>query len=337
MEQYADTAFGAKGFPSFGYGCAVFMQSDIVDFQRQGWKPEEIMAGLCNVLPKNIWLYVSQIPNLSAIGTRFLLQGGTQYNLAAVKAQVDFIESRFKGKDVPADVIVHEHCGEAGAIGAALEAGRLWDNGRQTTFIGLEACSNIQYKTTRNEATRCYFCKNKCLRTFIDVKTTLVNLEYKPPVKTKVPLEAGAQRLIIATCEKGTVENIDEMRHIKGNLDKVKKDNPNFVEIAAKAVFRVPGCSAGGRSAAEDSRSRAAQKKRAALMKKRAELRIGMPRVLNMYSQTPVFTGYFASLGIKAENLVYSDYTSRRAVQRGRQARRHRPLLPLQARHSARA
>jgi hypothetical protein len=92
VEQYADTAFAAKGFPSFGYGCAVFMQSDIVDFQRQGWKPEEIMAGLCNVLPKNIWLYVSQIPNLSAIGTRFLLQGGTQYNLAAVKAQVDFIE-----------------------------------------------------------------------------------------------------------------------------------------------------------------------------------------------------------------------------------------------------
>ncbi len=101
VEQYADTAFGANGFPSFGYGCAVFMQSDIVDFQRQGWKPEEIMAGLCNVLPKNIWLYVSQIPNLSAIGTRFLLQGGTQYNLAAVKAQVDFIESRFKGKEHP--------------------------------------------------------------------------------------------------------------------------------------------------------------------------------------------------------------------------------------------
>ncbi len=26
VEQYADTAFGANGFPSFGYGCAVFMQ-----------------------------------------------------------------------------------------------------------------------------------------------------------------------------------------------------------------------------------------------------------------------------------------------------------------------
>ena len=32
-------------------------------------------------------------------------------------------------------------------------------------------CQHIKYKTTRDEATRCYFCKNKCLRTFIDVKT----------------------------------------------------------------------------------------------------------------------------------------------------------------------
>jgi predicted CoA-substrate-specific enzyme activase len=327
VEQYADTAFSAKAFPSFGYGCAVFMQSDIVDFQRQGWKPEEIMAGLCNVLPKNIWLYVSQIPNLSAIGTRFLLQGGTQYNLAAVKAQVDFIESRFKGKDVRPEVIVHEHCGEAGAIGAALEAGRLWDNGRTTTFIGLEACKHIEYKTTRNEATRCYFCKNKCLRTFIDVKTSIVNPDYRPPVKTKVPLEPGAQRLIIATCEKGTVENVEEMRQIKGNLDKVKKANPNFVEIAAKAVFRVPDVPLVA-DAPPKFQITAAQKKRAELIKKRATLRIGIPRVLNMYSQTPVFTGYFTALGIKAENIVYSDYTSEELYKEGAKRGAIDPCFP---------
>src|SRR6185369_716167 len=211
---------------------------------------------------------------------------------------------------------VHEHCGEAGAIGAALEAGRLWDNGRKTTFIGLDACASIAYKTTREEATRCYFCKNKCLRTFIDVKTSVPNPEYKPPVKTKVPLEAGAQRLIIATCEKGTVENIDEMRGIKGNLDKIKKANPNFVEIAAKAVFRVPDVPLVA-DAMPKIQITAAQKKRAALMKKRSEIRIGMPRVLNMYSQTPIFTGYFASLGIKAENIVYSDYTSEELYKEG--------------------
>ena len=68
VTQFADLAFAAKAMPMFGYGCAVFMQSDIVDFQRQGWKAEEILAGLANVLPKNIWLYVSQIPNLASLG-----------------------------------------------------------------------------------------------------------------------------------------------------------------------------------------------------------------------------------------------------------------------------
>src|SRR5690348_24681 len=238
VTQFADLAFNAKAMPMFGYGCAVFMQSDIVDFQRQGWKPEEILAGLCNVLPKNIWLYVSQIPNLSAIGRKFILQGGTQHNLAAVKSQVDFIESRFKGKDVKPEVIVHQHCGEAGAIGCAFEAVRLWENGKQTTFIGLDQVASISFTTTRNEDTRCYFCKNKCLRTFIDVKTMTPNPNYKPPVKTKVPLVAGAQRLIIATCEKGTVENVEEMRVIKGDIDAIKKENPNLVELAAKLAFK---------------------------------------------------------------------------------------------------
>jgi len=99
------------------------------------------------------------------------------------------------------------------------------------------------------------------------------------------------------------------MRQIKGNLDKIKKANPNFVEIAAKAVFRVPDVPLVS-DPLPKIQITSAQKKRAELIKKRSEIRIGMPRVLNMYSQTPVFTGYFAALGIKAENIVYSDFTS---------------------------
>jgi predicted CoA-substrate-specific enzyme activase len=327
VEQFADVAFGATGYPSFGYGCAVFMQSDIVDFQRQGWKAEEIMAGLCNVLPKNIWLYVSQIPNISAIGRRFLLQGGTQYNLAAVKSQVDFIESRFKGKEAQAEVIVHQHCGEAGAIGAGLEAGRLWDNGRQTSFIGIEAVKRIQYNTTRSESTRCYFCKNKCLRTFIDVKTIQITENAYRPKKTKVPLPDGAQRLIIATCEKGTVEDINDMRQIKGGLDAVKKANPNLVEVAARAAFKVPDVP-NVSDPAPRYQITAAQKRRAELLAKRAAMRIGMPRVLNMYSQTPVFTGYFAALGIQPQNMVFSDYTSEELYKAGAKRGSIDPCFP---------
>ncbi len=327
VEQYADTAFSATGFPSFGYGCAVFMQSDIVDFQRQGWKPEEIMAGLANVLPKNIWLYVSQIPNLSAVGANFVLQGGTQYNLAAVKAQVDFIESRFKGRETKANVVVHEHAGEAGAIGCALEAGRLWDNGRRSTFIGMEGVNSIQYHTTRNEATRCYFCKNKCLRTFIDVKSATPNASYQPPAKTKVPLEQGSQRLIIATCEKGTVENIEDMRGIKAGLDKVKAENPNLVEVAAKAAFRATNAPLVADPVPKFTLT-GAQKRRVELIKRRASIKIGMPRVLNMYSQAPVFMAYFESLGLQPENLIWSDFTSEQLYKEGAKRGSIDPCFP---------
>ena len=177
VEEYADIAFAAKGFPSFGYGCAVFMQSDIVDFQRQGWKPEEIMAGLCNVLPKNIWLYVSQIPNLSRHRHALPAAGRHAVQSGRREGAGGFHRVALQGQGHPADVIVHEHCGEAGAIGAALKPDACGTTAASVTFIGLDACANIQYRTTRAEATRCYFCKNKCLRTFIDVKTDAAHLQ----------------------------------------------------------------------------------------------------------------------------------------------------------------
>ena len=396
VEEFADIAFSAKSMPSFGYGCAVFMQSDIVNFQRQGWRSEEILAGLADVLPKNVFLYVASIPNLAALGSRFVLQGGTQNNLAVVKAEVDFIKSSFRANGKEPEIIVHEHCGESGAIGAAQEALRLWTNGKQTTFIGLEAVANIRYRTTRNEETRCYFCKNNCLRTFIDVNVSgaqdsavspherashahahqevggvaaqlpslesiqanlpapeahgsscstgggcsshapttlkakvepLVQIQISPgssksvelpkpvefqPRKTKVPLRMGEQRLIIATCEKGAVEDLDEMKDIKADIDKMKDANPNFVDIAARDFFRArqvdivadPVPSTKGFFVARSI------KERVPLMERRKDYRIGIPRLLNTYSYAPLFNAYFASLGLKSENILYSDYTT---------------------------
>ncbi|MGC2403894.1 MAG: BadF/BadG/BcrA/BcrD ATPase family protein [Acidobacteriaceae bacterium] len=391
VEEFADIAFSAKSMPQFGYGCAVFMQSDIVNFQRQGWRSEEILAGLADVLPKNVFLYVASIPNLASLGSRFVLQGGTQNNLAVVKAEVDFIKASFRAKGKEPEIIVHEHCGESGAIGAAQEVLRLWNNGMRTTFIGLEAVRNIRYRTTRNEDTRCYFCKNNCLRTFIDVDVTstgaghehahdhdhapaaavaqegsaqvvaslpsleqiqanadahgsscstgggkatfkakiepLIQIQMSPgssnvvelpkpvdfqPRKTKVPLRVGEQRLIIATCEKGTVEDLADMKDIKADIDKIKEANPNYVDIAARDVFRhrqVPVVADSLPSTKGLFVSKAI-KERAALMQKRADFRIGIPRLLNTYTYAPLFNAYFASLGLKAENLLYSDYTT---------------------------
>jgi len=312
VEDYADMAFSAQAMPVFGYGCAVFMQSDIVNFQRQGWRAEEILAGLAAVLPKNVFLYVASIPNLAALGSRFVLQGGTQNNMAVVKAEVDFIRSSFRAAGKKPEIIVHEHCGESGAIGAAVESVRLWKNGLQTTFVGLDAVRKIQYRTTRNEETRCNFCKNNCLRTFIDIRTT-PDQSFVPIKKvTKVPLMQGEQRLIIATCEKGTVEDVHEMKEIKAGIESLKDAHPNFVDIASREVFRPRN----PKSVADALPTKGwagwakGAKERRELMEKRATIRIGIPRVLNAYAYAPLFNGYLESLGVQPENIVYSDYTS---------------------------
>jgi activator of 2-hydroxyglutaryl-CoA dehydratase/predicted nucleotide-binding protein (sugar kinase/HSP70/actin superfamily) len=322
VEEYADIAFSAGTMPVFGYGCAVFMQSDIVNFQRQGWRGEEILAGLAAVLPKNIFLYVAGIPNLAKLGSRFILQGGTQKNLAAVKAEVDFIHSHFHGAGHEPEVIVHEHCGESGAIGAGVEAIRLYKNGHRTTFIGIDSVLKIGYKTTRNEDTRCYFCKNNCLRTFIDVNVGDSVMEPASPLpvfKSKVPLQAGERRLIISTCEKGQVEDVNAMRGIKAGLDEVKKKNPNFVDIAANEVWRPRNSAsvADPLPALPRWGKKEAIKQRIALMEKRKTLRVGMPRVLNMYLYAPMFSAYLESLGVQPENLVYSEFTGQEMYRQG--------------------
>lgn len=364
VTEYADAAFAAEAMPTFGYGCAVFMQSDIVDFQRQGWQAGEILAGLASVLPKNIWLYVSQIPNLAKLGKTFILQGGTQRNLAAVKAQVDFISSRFHGSAERPEIIVHRHCGESGAIGCAFEAQRLYqEKDLRTSFIGFEAVQNISFRTTRDENTRCYFCKNKCLRTFIDVKTQVTRKEeislqvndvqldggdrqpsrmkHGPAVEdakkastaSKVPLNQGEERIIIATCEKGTVEDVNDMRQIKKGMDAVKGANPNFVEIWAREAFKPPAVDDVADALPSIPRlalpavRRAAARRRAA-MENRALVRIGLPRVLNMYSQAPFFLAYFQSLGVPADNLVWSDYTTEELYKEGAKRGSIDPCFP---------
>jgi len=312
VEQYADLAFSAQAMPVFGYGCAVFMQSDIVNFQRQGWRAEEILAGLAAVLPKNVFLYVASIPNLAALGSRFVLQGGTQNNLAVVKAEVDFIRNSFRAAGKQPEIIVHEHCGESGAIGAAVESLRLWRNGQQTTFVGLEAVRKIEYRTTRNEATRCNFCKNNCLRTFIDIRTEAKTDQSFVPIQkvTKVPLMHGEQRLIIATCEKGTVEDVSEMKDIKAGLDQIRDAHPNFVDMASKEVFRPVNVKSVADPIPTAKFWNKAAKERIPLMENRKKLRVGIPRVLNIYTYAPLFNAYLQSLGVQPENIIYSDYTS---------------------------
>ena len=314
VEEFAEAAFTASEMPVFGQGCVLFLQSEIANVQRHGWKPEEILAGLATVLPRNVFLYVAKAPNLSRFGWRFVLQGGTQRNLAAVKAQVDFIRDNFKGQARQPDIVLHEHCGEAGAIGAGLEAIRLWRQGRRTTFIGLDAAERIRFDTKCDDDTRCHFCKNECVRTFIDVSVG-ADPARAGQVAADVD-EAIHRRFIVAGCEKGSAEDVGHMRDIKAAEDAVKKRTPNLVAMASREVWKLrhPASVADPEPPAGWT---AASRRRRALYERRGLVRIGFPRVFNFYALAPFFTGYLESVGVDPRNIVFSDFTSMEMYRAG--------------------
>jgi activator of 2-hydroxyglutaryl-CoA dehydratase/predicted nucleotide-binding protein (sugar kinase/HSP70/actin superfamily) len=304
LTEYAETAFRADLSPKFSYGCAVFLDADRVNFQKEGFTATQMLSGLAKVLPKNVWQYVVQVPRLAEFGEVFVLQGGTQRNLAAVKAQVDYIKERVpNGK-----VVVHPHCGEAGAIGAAMETLRVVKRRGHSTFIGLDQAIELQYTTINDESSVCHFCPNECSRTFIDTET--------PDGRTSRYISGFS-------CEKGTVESKEALKVLNRERNVLRKQYPNLVEEEAKLAFKhffepAPLPRAGSSKqdvsvvrrrffrVARKVLNRGFQRSHADL----SQVKIGMPRVMNLYSTAPFFRTFFETLGLPRQNLVWSPFTS---------------------------
>ena len=231
MSDMADGAFEAQVMPQLSMGCGVFLQSDIVNQQRKGWQASEILAGLCAILPLNVWIYAGGLNNRTGVGKKYILRGGTHKNLAVVKTQVDFIKSK-----VPdADIVVHPYSGEAGAIGAALVSLDWWEQGGQSRFLGFEIIEKLSYKTTTAVDTVCHWCPVNCQRSFIDVELP----GGKGRSWSKVPLELGWERVIVNnSCPKGLVEDLNEMKVIKAEIEKTKDAFPNIADLVRKEAFR---------------------------------------------------------------------------------------------------
>ena len=231
LTSIAEQAFEAQAMPKLAMGCGVFLQSDIVNQQRKGWHADEILAGLCGILPLNVWVYAGGLNNLAAVGKKFILQGGTHKNLAVVKAQVDFIRSKIP----QAEIVVHPYSGEAGAIGAGLCALEGWERGEKTQFRGFDVVQHLTYKTTTSVDTVCHWCPVNCQRAFIDVQLT----DGQGRSWSKVPLEAGWERVITNnSCPKGLVEDVNEMRVVKAEMEKTKDAFPNVADLVRQQAFK---------------------------------------------------------------------------------------------------
>ncbi len=317
LKDFADVAFTAKRAPNFNYGCAVFLDTDRVNFQKEGYTQAELFAGIAKVLPKNIWQYIVQAPSLKGFGEHFVLQGGTQYNLAALKAQVDYIKT-----NVPnARVDVHPHCGEAGAIGAALEARDVVANRGESSFVGLKEALLLEYTSKTDASTQCHFCPMNCNRTFID---------------TKVPSSKMVRYIAGFKCEKGTVESIEELKRVKQEKAELNKKVPNMVSFEAKELFEFnftpePMPQEGEKLSKKRnfvtlggwgptlSFNIKAKFQRASKedLEYRQSIKIAMPRVLNIYSKAPFFVNYLHALGVKKENIIFSKYSSEKLFLKG--------------------
>jgi predicted nucleotide-binding protein (sugar kinase/HSP70/actin superfamily) len=120
---------------------------------------------------------------------------------------------------------------------------------------------------------------------------------------------------------------VDALRVLEKKRKSLKASFPNLVDYEARLAFRhfytpQPIPDAGTLIDDVDVRTtflgkikkapirRAIRRSSAAAAARRQQIRIGIPRVLNIYSSAPMWRTYFETLGISDTNIVFSDYTS---------------------------
>ena len=156
VNKIAEYAFSSKNPATLGSRCTVFMNSTIINEQREGRLPEDLMAGLCRSIIENVFTKVVRLNNTLSLGDTIVVQGGTFKNLAVVKAMEDYI-----GKQVH----LAPYPGEMGAIGAALLA-KEHISSNTSSFIGLTALNNFSYNI--KSGVSCQGCGNHCKLTITD-------------------------------------------------------------------------------------------------------------------------------------------------------------------------
>ena len=161
VEDIEKAAFSSKAPASLGSRCTVFMNSTIINEQRNGKETNDIMAGLCRSIIENVFTKVVRIANTEELGDRIVVQGGTFRNFAVLKALEEYL-----GKEV----VLAPFAGEMGALGAALsckhqmeKAG--YSSSSRSSFIGFDAIRNFTYR--RESGVPCTHCQNHCSRTIL--------------------------------------------------------------------------------------------------------------------------------------------------------------------------
>lgn len=244
VETFSKLGLFAKHGADLGSRCTVFMNSSVKQAQKEGATVEDLSAGLSVSVVKNALYKVIRAKSLDELGKNIIVQGGTMYNDAILKA--------FE-KELGMNVIRPSISGLMGAYGCALYAKR--KNLKESKIISKE---DLESFTHKSKIAKCGLCTNRCNLT--------INI-----------FNDGEKYISGNRCEKPT-----------GN--KKSESIPNMYQYKYKKLREYESLDEGKRGT------------------------IGLPMVLNMYENIPLWATFFKELGFK---VVLSDESNKKMYLKG--------------------
>ena len=154
IKEFVQAAIDSKKPVDLGSRCTVFMNSKIKQAQKEGYSVGDISSGLSYSVIKNAIQKVMKVRDTSTLGDHIVVQGGTFYNDAVLKA--------FE-KIVGKEVIRPDIAGLMGAYGIALICKEQYETNLDmeyySTIVKNEDLDKLDIKTTH---ARCNKCENHC-------------------------------------------------------------------------------------------------------------------------------------------------------------------------------
>ena len=157
IEEFVKAAIEARRPVDLGSRCTVFMNSKIKQAQKEGYSVGDISAGLSYSVIKNAIQKVMKVRDVKTLGNHIVVQGGTFYNDAVLRAFELIV-----GKNV----VRPDIAGLMGAYGVALLAKEQYE-----TNLDMEYKSKISKPEDLDSLKidishiRCNGCENHCLLT----------------------------------------------------------------------------------------------------------------------------------------------------------------------------
>ncbi len=154
IEDFVKEAINAKRPVDLGSRCTVFMNSKIKQAQKEGYTVGDISSGLSYSVIKNAIQKVMKVRDVETLGKHIVVQGGTFYNDAVLRAFELIV-----GKNV----VRPDISGLMGAYGMALLSKEQYeanlDMEYTSTILKTDELDKLEIKITH---TRCNNCENHC-------------------------------------------------------------------------------------------------------------------------------------------------------------------------------